>query len=198
MNMNYMLPSIEIILAGGIWVILMRLWFGYGIPSRWMFKNRFLLNGLLLGIIFGFFPLILPYNEHRLCIKHLLILLTGFVIGTLYLFIISKIYYNKLCKETKLEKQEGEAEIMSDQASIKNEDGYIAGRLILTNKRLCFMTKDIDNYSLVISINELTKTPEIVNKYGFFNAFYIQDKEIIIYLKYRRYWIKEIKKLMNA
>ena len=191
---NFFIVFITYVLICGTF---MMFFYEYGILTRWMFRNRFLIDGSLMGLMISSIPITVSYNRYKLNIMSLLMTLVTFVIITVVYFIIYRKSFKNLYEETIFENEEGEKVIMSDQAALINEDVRKGGRLILTNKRLCFLTKKTDNYSFEINLHELTKAPKTVNNIGFFNAFSIQDGKMKIYIKYRRYWIKEIKKQMN-
>jgi hypothetical protein len=130
---------------------------GFYIPSKWFFNNRFWLFGAISGIIIFTINKILDIDKSMVFDVNMLLasFLISIITGILIVGTFSYQRFRKLKKKTQYTKRALEIEILSDSAVLMNDDDYPKrGRLILTNKRLCFVT---ENDQQTVTYFEFTK-----------------------------------------
>lgn len=203
---------ILIMLVSGLQLFLLN----YILPPKWIFRNRIWYQGFVQGILLMIMVSVLGLILNRISrdIIHLSIVYSiGIITMMLYYYLIFKIQYYKINKNTNFDKQMDEDEIMNDTGFINkkneiiNEEGItikenerISGKLILTTKRLCFLCKDKDKTKFNIYFADSIQIPKLTKGLFISNGIFIKHKEteFKIYISFARYWVKEITKMINA
>ncbi len=167
------------------------------IPTKWVFKYRYWFYGLVFAFTFS---LITPFKdllstEFYSITNSLLVWIFSLFIIVLFMGIFLNWRYRKLVQKTKFELEADEVEILSDSATFDNEDTTKKGRLILTTKRLCFVSDDKENSRFVFNLNDLSSKIEI-NKQGWYpSGILLPEKETKILLMFPYLWKREIERL---
>lgn len=122
---------------------------GYFKPTRWLFKFKCLINGLIAGACFT--PLILSAaTRHHSCdLSNPKSVILQLIVPSVFATVVTCLYFyfhnKRLTKNTPLNMERGEIEIVSGSASFEDEDNYLTkGRLVLTNYRLCFIPTKLE------------------------------------------------------
>ncbi len=172
---------------------------GYFIPSKLIFKYRFWVYGLFFGLAIFLSSILNSLAEGR--IIHMKYLLIKFIISIIIgiIFFGTFLYWNfrELKKFTRLETQLGELEILSDSATLDNEEATKSGRIILTTQRLCFISNDEEKTKFVFSFSDLTSGIEIIERLSIPDGIYIPNEETKIRVKFSKLWKKEILKIIK-
>jgi len=174
-------------LAGLLIGLFINLINGFAIPSKWAFKNRFGINGV---IVLVFYLILSPlWTGHALSIQALLV---GLVIGFFILGFLFKSNYKTAISKKTFDMSLLDNEIISDFCFTNENAKTIEGILILTNnKRLIFIPLDSEKPLFDFDLIGLKKA-KLQRKFGLPNGISINEN-INISVSYPRLWIKEIK-----
>jgi len=184
-----------LVLLGAFSGIFERLLVGYIIPTKSMFKMRFLIHGIALGIFGTLLALFsnMSYHPKITWNEFTIMLIIGQIVMIPVSYITSLISSNILRENTKLSKNRGEFELMSDRGAYSIEQGkFIPGRLILTNQRLCFRSKKMDFSQNDLILSETRPEFEEVKYLGMPAGFSIKGKNMKIRVNYPLFWKREI------
>ena len=187
LHFDYSFKSIIALCLGGLLIgILINLINGYAIPTKWAFKNRFGINGV---IVLVFYIIISPlWTGHAISIQALLV---GFVFGFFILGFLFKSNYSTAISKKSFDKSLLDDEIISDFCFTNENVKNVEGILILTNnKRIMFIPLDFEKPLFNFDLFELKKA-KLQRKFGLPNGIIINDN-INISVSYPRLWIKEI------
>ncbi|WP_143524975.1 hypothetical protein [Labilibacter marinus] len=161
-------------------------------PPQWLFKQRYFFNLVILGLIGGvsfcisdaFFDLQVNTEIYKMGI-----------IAFLIMIFRNRVDFKQLYKHRGFLSLE--REVASGAATwISADNKKYKGRLVLTNKRLSFVSlNDLimefeigsNNKSVTISKSKILKIPDGIR---------INDHDGILYLEYPKYWVTTIKMLV--
>jgi hypothetical protein len=123
-------------LLGGV---LSRLFTGYVVPSRFIFRSRFIIYGIGFGLLIGLLlPLTDSIKDQSFAIQDLVrSILISIPIGVIFIGTQSYLRFKKLEKKTVCEIDNKNS--ISDFAIYRDsENNSLRGRLLLTNNKLSF------------------------------------------------------------
>lgn len=176
--------------------VLQRAYAGYVVPSKWLFKNKMIVDGLIAGILLAVFVSFVRFNESDPV--NAIRLSKSILFGVLSLMILSfvvKIIVNKaLGKIMITDKIEGEEELMIDSVVLMKGDVKKPGKLTLTTKRIRFKTNAKENICIDFYFSKAIPEIELTKKWGIPDGIKIKDneKEMKINVKFPKYWEREI------
>jgi len=187
---------ISVFLYGIIGGVIAVLYSGFSTPSVWLFKYRFWLDGFLFGIGLFLFSTFTNKTDNTILEIEDIIrkMLVGTAVGILIFGSAQYWIYKSIKKTTPFQIVEGEVEIIASAATINNEDIAEAGRMILTSKRLCFVSSK--NSKLILE-NSLTDSPQniqITYRMGIANGIFIPANATNIHVRFSWFWLKQINK----
>jgi len=138
---------IALCLGGLLMGLLINLINKFAIPTKWAFKNRFGINGVIVLVFY--IMLISPFwNGHAISFQALLI---GSILGFFTIGFFFKSNYMTAMSKKSFDKSLLDDEIISDFCSTKENGKTIVGVLILRNKkRLIFMPVDFEYHFLIL------------------------------------------------
>jgi len=168
----------------GLLVTLFRM---YAIPSKWAFKNRFGIDGLIFSAYILFIsPL---WSGHAISLPMLFV---GFGLGIVLLGYLFKSNYTIAKSKKSFDLTLLDGEILSDMCSSKVDGKNIAGMLILTKmNKLLFIPVNSEKPLFNIDILELSDI-QLQKKYGLPYGFIINER-ILVTVSYPRLWVKTLK-----
>ncbi len=194
---NMKMEYIAAIMLFGLAVGIVAMGFnGFYIPGKWVHKNRFMLYGLLFGLALFVFNIINHISEGdmmngmKLGLNLFISICLGGVFGGIYL----KWKHRVFKRQTPLNFQSDEMEIIEDVATIFNEDVRGKGRIVLTSERLSFIFSDIPQRNFDIYFSTIKSNPELMYRFGIPNGIYISEQETRILVKFPKFWKQEIEK----
>lgn len=185
----------SIIIFGVIGGIIAVLYSGFTTLTKWIFKYRFLIDGILFGIGIHLFSILTNLTDSGNLDTSFFIrkFFVGAAVGILIFSSIQYWTYEGIKKRTPFKSLDGEVEIIASAATINNEDIVERGRIILTSKKFCFVSSK--NGEMIFEIN-LTNSPQniqITYRMGIPNGIYISANATNIQVRFSSFWLKEIK-----
>ena len=192
---SYKISSIFIFgVIGGIVAVLYK---GYIILPKWIFKYRFIIEGILFGIGISLFSSLTSLTENGSIDTSKIInkLFLGAVVGILIFGSMRYWTYKSIKKNSPFKCIDGEIEIVADAATIINEDIIETGRLILTTNRLCFISAKNSKIIYEIVPKDITEKIQISYKFGIPNGIYFAESETKFQVGFPDLWMREIEKV---
>lgn len=181
--------------------ILFLLYIGLVNPGKILFKYRFWLFSILFGLFMASINLTTEYlNGEQTNLMKVVMGIVIFIFTSLLITVPIQYWgFKSLRKKTMLDIEEGETEVFTSGATITVEKKNIAGRIILTTKRLCFISSGLDKIRLEYNLMELKSGVELTKtKYlGITSGISLPDKDTKIYLAFCQFWKKEINKVIS-
>ena len=162
-------------------------------PNQCFFKNRFLIEGMFLGLFCSFIPF-LTNDIPVIPLSIITSMSIGLTLGLLLCGFLYKMDYKKKIKRITVDDSILKEEILTDWGVFLDPQGDIEGRVILTKDKFyfapIFIATPIREYSLDDSANIV-----LLHKYGLPVGFSINNDSYKI--NYTRLWIKEISKITH-
>ncbi len=191
----------SIIVFGVIGGIITVLYSGFTTPTKWIFKYRFLIDGILFGIGVHLFSTLTNLTDSG-NLDTSLFIRKFFVSAAVGILIFSSIQYwtyKVIKKRTPFKSLDGEMEIIADAATINNEDIAERGRMILTSNRLCFVSSKNGKIIFELDFTDSPQNIQIAYRMGIPTGIYIPANATTIQVRFSCFWLREIKKtLPNA
>ncbi len=188
--------SIALLIGLGLLVgIISRFFIGYVIPSRILFRSRFIIYGIGFGIMIGLVMFItMSTKEQSFESQNLLIcLLISIPLGIIVNGTMSYLRFRKLKKKTniKIEKQDS----ISDFAIYTgSEYNSIKGLLLLSNNKLSFYSAingDCIFEMAIKDVNPVIRNSKFMN---IPNGFSMNNKMNSVNVAFPHYWTKLIER----
>jgi len=167
------------------------------LPPMWLFRIRSWFYGFLLMIYLDLFNFSFRENEYINFTRILHLIIISIVLGFL-LGLFNYLRYKKICKKTPLNFLENESEILSDTAYFNNNEIRKAGRVFLTNKRLCFVSLDKEQFKFDLVFTDFSFTIETTSVLlPLPSGIYIKEKNARIMVGFPVFWKREILKVIK-
>ena len=185
----------SIIIFGVIGGIAAVLYSGFTTFTKWLFKYRFLIDGILFGIGVHLFSTLTNLTDSGNLDTSFFIrkFFVGAAVGILIFSSIQYWTYKGIKKRTAFKSLDGEAKIIASAATINNEDIAEAGRMILTSKRLCFVSSKNGEIIYEIHLTDSPQNIQITYRMGIPAGIYIPANATNILVRFSCFWLKEIK-----
>lgn len=169
---------------------------GYLLPSKWIYKNRFWMNGAIFGLFLFMLNASIRIHDGKIVTQKeaLIMAIASIAMGILILGTVYYRSFRKVRRNTPFHTDLDEHEIITDSATLNDEDTFKRGRLILTNKRLCFIANDEENTRIVFQ--NLKTNIRLLKHLGVPNQLYIPGNKTRIQVAFPCYWKQEIEKVM--
>lgn len=166
---------------------------GYLQPARLFY--RYLYSFLFFGFGFSLICLIILLAiTRRLNDDTFLIVLS--ILGCCAVLLFGyRSYYSNIETKTVLVKQRDEVEILSDKAKLYSRNYKYSGRLILTNRRVAFVSADSCKSQFDFYLKEENVKIEITRFFGIPRKVKIPNEDIFIEVKFPLFWRNEIQGL---
>jgi hypothetical protein len=182
--------SIMVLLFGGLLIgLFIKLIKSFVIPSKWIFDNRFRIEGLLSMV-----PILLLITFWMNSLSLLTVtvdLIIGSVFGFFFMGFSNKNNYNKLIKKIAFDNLYFDSEVLTDLAYYKENGKFSYGKLILTKQKLVFIPVNPDKLIFEIDLFDKKNSIKIKSFFGIPNGIIINDS-FKLSLSYPKLWIKII------
>jgi len=168
---------------------------GFINPPSWLYRVRFIVQGILYGIFIG---ILLfgkdaieknTYNIHDL----LAYILIGSVIGIVFNSSIMFIEFLKLKRRNEFPLQR---QLLKDSALLIKQNGEkIKGKLVLTNDHMIFLGNGKEEKNMEKEVREIHPNISKTKFLGIPNGFSIENDDILLKVSFPYYWLKNINKI---
>lgn len=186
------MTSLRLIVSCLIFLYLLYIYRALATPNQWVIKNRFIIEGMLLGIFCSFITFFtndIPDIPLYIIISMSIGLTLGLLFGFLY-----KMDYKKKIKRITVDDSILKEEILTDWGAFLDPGGNIEGRVILTKDKFYFAPIFIATPFREYILDDSVKVV-LLHKYGLPVGFSINNDSYKI--NYTRLWIKEISKITH-
>ena len=186
---------IKIFVFSSFSIILGLVLLGYSIPSLWLFRNRFWLIGLFVGI--SIFSMKINFEDHfQTAISSVDGLLSLFcaimIVGT-----FTKFYFREVQKNTPLLRYSTENEIVSDTAKLRINKHALTGRVVLTQRRLSFVSNNRGRSQFDFFFADPNFEIKLIKRFGIPYKLKFTQQDISLKVKFPRFWVKEIRNILS-
>lgn len=159
------------------------------VPPKWFLSIRFIFYGITFTGVISIASLSVVHEDDFQITWGLIFawLLVGIGAGIYQLW-----RFKKMCKKTEFKKLAGEKILLDDYATCEKECSSYQGRLILTDKRLCFrsvVTQDSDFDCLLSKINP---SIELCRTKGFPSGIEVGKGDAKFKVAFPKLWIKKV------
>jgi len=173
-------------LLTGLLIILIK---AFAIPPKWLFNNRFGLDGFVVVFLISLLPSFQTEKAFRF--DSLVVgIIIGIVFGFFFIGGFQKRGFKNLSKKITFDINP-DLEILSDIAVFGEKGKYISGKLILTKQKLLYVPIDSNMPMHEIDLHDKKNTVKIKSRFGIPNGIIINDN-LKFSVSYSRLWIKKI------
>ncbi len=176
-------------------IILALVLLGYSIPSLWLFRNRFWLISIFIGL--SIFSIKLDFGElfqaTRLFEDGFLSIFWGILIfGSSYMW-----YFREVQKNTPLLRYSTENEIVSDTGKLRINKHALTGRVVLTPRRLSFVSNNRGRSQFDFFFADPNFEIILIKRFGIPYKLKFTHQDISLKVKFPRFWVKEIQNILS-
>jgi len=164
--MGFNLVSFIILIIGGLTIgLLEQLYKAFVVPSEWMFKNRYRIEGMIITIPLVF--LVLFVKEHDFTLAMLAAtLIAGIPFGYFLMGYVQKRNFIKLTSKIKSTKPDSDSIILTDLANHKEKGINVLGQLFINNQKLIFIPIDMEKSTIDIELKDIKQSMIQTNRFG--------------------------------
>jgi len=189
--MEFNLVSFIILIIGGLTIgLLEQLYKAFVVPSEWMFKNRYRIEGMIIIIPLVFFVLLVDEREITFAI-----LAATFIAGIPFgYFLMGYVKYRDFIKVTgkiKSIKPDSDSIILTDLANHKEKGINVPGQLFINSQKLIFIPIDMEKSTVDIELKDIKQSMIQTNRFGIPYGLMVNE-HIQFSLSYPKLWIKKI------
>ncbi|MFZ4455949.1 MAG: hypothetical protein ACOYOT_06985 [Bacteroidales bacterium] len=185
-----MLELIKVVVIFGISFFLASFFLSCWIPNKWLFQYRFWFFGMMTGLLFSMIYLITTHANDicQVCIDTV----SSLLVGSLLLGGVLRWYFLDVEENTPYPKYYEENEIVSDTAKLICDSSIQSGRIVLTEKRLTFLSKSRGRAQFDFYLSDPNFKIDVVCRFGIPWRLKVFNNDICIDVKFPGFWKKQI------
>ncbi|MEA4849887.1 MAG: hypothetical protein VB126_00335 [Paludibacter sp.] len=189
--MEFNLVTFLIAIIGGLTIGIMEQFYkAFVVPSEWMFKNRYHIEGMIITIPIVFIALFVIDYEYSLA-KFAANLIAGIPFGYFLMGYVLKRKFIKLTGKIILTKPDTDSIILTDLANHKEKGINVLGQLFINNQKLIFIPIDSEKSIVEIDLHNIIQSMIVKNRFGIPSGL-IVNEHFQFSLSYPKLWLQKI------